>query len=80
LESDDIQAKRNIISALGSNLIWDDENLLIINKKEIQALIDGVKRIKSTYHKFEPKLSFAGQGVKEKTPLEKDVFSIMLRE
>ncbi len=62
LESDDIQAKRNIISALGSNLIWDDENLLIINKKEIQALIDGVKRNRLVISEFEPKNALATQG------------------
>ncbi len=62
LQSDDVQAKRNIISALGSNLVWDDENLLIINKKEIQALIDGVKKNKLIISEFEPKNPLDIQG------------------
>ena len=79
LKSDDIQAKRNILSALGSNLVWDDENLLIINKKEIEILINGVKRIKSTYPKFEPRNYVVNKGSNEKTEPKDPVFSIMLR-
>jgi len=78
LQSDDVQAKRKILSALGTNLIWDDEKLIIINKKEVQALIDGMKNIKSIYPKFEPSLSVDMQGLNEKTDLLQPVFSIML--
>lgn len=79
LRSDDVQAKRKILSALGTNLVWDDEKLIIINKKEVQALIDGVKNIKSIYPKFEPSLNVDIQGLNEKTDLLQPVFSIMLR-
>lgn len=78
LKSDDIQAKRNVITALGSNLVWDDEKLLIINRKEVQAIIDAVKSIRSKYPKFEPKKYVINKGSKEKTPLENEVFSTML--
>jgi hypothetical protein len=79
LKSDNVQAKRNIISTLGSNLIFDDKNLIIINRKEVEALISGVKRFKSTYPKFEPNLSLIEQGLNEKSSLKRDDFSIMLR-
>lgn len=62
LNSDDVKAKRNIISSLGSNLIWNDENLRIINRKEINALIDGTKKSGLILSEFEPKNVLAGQG------------------
>ncbi len=49
------EAKRNILSGLGSNLTWNDEKLSIYSKKSISTLIEGVKRIKSEFPKFEPK-------------------------
>ena len=78
LKSDDVQAKRNILSSLGSNLVWDDEKLIIINKKEIQTLIDATKNTKSIYSKFEPNLSLMEQGLKEKTGAFSPVFSTWL--
>ncbi|MFA6585566.1 MAG: recombinase family protein [Candidatus Paceibacterota bacterium] len=47
-------AKREILSKLGSNLIWDEEELNIINKKPIQVLIDGLLWAKQKNPKFEP--------------------------
>lgn len=79
-ESDNVQAKRNILSELGSNLIWDDENLLIINKKEVEKLIQAVKGIKSTFPKFEPRNYVANKELNEKTSEFSPVFSTLLRE
>lgn len=78
-ESDNVQAKRNILSKLGSNLVWDDEKLFIYNTDEINALINGVKSIKLKFPEFEPKLFPYKQGGNEKIPSENEIFSMMLR-
>lgn len=78
IESGDIEAKRNIISKLGSNLVWDEKNLLIINKKEIQALIDAIKGIRAKFPKFEPKNHVVNKGSNEKTEPKNSVNSLML--
>lgn len=72
------QYKRELLSKLGSNLVWNDEELNIYNKKSVTTLIEGVKRIKSEIPKFEPKLSFMEQGLNEKTEPFHPVFSMML--
>jgi hypothetical protein len=77
-ESDDVQAKRNILSKLGSNLVWNDEKLLIYNTDEINALINGVKSIKLKYPEFEPKNYAVNKGGNEKIPSENEIFSMML--
>lgn len=78
LKSDNIQAKRSILSALGSNLTWNDEKLIITNAKEIDVLINAVKKSKEINPEFEPKNYVVNKGEKEKTPLENEVFSTML--
>lgn len=78
LKSDNVQAKRSIISALGSNLVWDDKNLLIINKEEIDTIINGVKMVKSAYPMFEPKDYVVNKGSKEKTEPLDPAFSCLL--
>ncbi len=79
LNSDDVEAKRRLLARLSSNLIWDEENLSIINQKEINALINGVKRLKSIYPKFEPKNYVVNKGSNEKTSEFSPVFSSLLR-
>ncbi len=79
LEKGSIQAKRNILAKLGSNLVWNDENLSIFNSPAINKLVEGIKSTKEVNMKFEPKLSFMEQGLNEKTDLLQPVFSIMLR-
>lgn len=76
-KSDNVQAKRNIISALGSNLIWNEEKLFIHNKKEINILIEGIKIHKSNYCKFEPKNALDKQGRFQGNDMH---FSTLLRE
>jgi predicted nucleic-acid-binding protein len=78
LKNGSLDQKRKVLFALGSNLVWNEENLCITWSKSTQALIDGVKGMKVKLPEFEPNLPFAVQGLNEKTPLEKDVFSIML--
>lgn len=80
LQSDDMQAKRKIIFALGSNLIWDDKKLLIVNADEINTIINSVQSIKSQYPMFEPKNYVMNKGSKEKTEPFDPAFSILLRE
>lgn len=80
MKNGSVDQKRKILFALGSNLVWNEENLCITWSKSTQALIDGVKGMKVKLPEFEPKLSFDSQGLNEKTSLKRDVFSIMLRE
>lgn len=78
LESGTLQAKRNILSKLGSNLVWDDKKLCIYNRPAINKLVEGIKLSMQSSSKFEPKLSFAVQGLNEKTDAISPVFSTML--
>ena len=79
LKNGSLDQKRKVLFALGSNLVWNEENLCITWSKATQALIDGVKGMKVNLPEFEPKLNFDTQGLNEKTSLKRDVFSIMLR-
>lgn len=78
-EKGSVQAKRNILSKLGSNLTWDGEKLSISNSNAINKLVEGIKRAKTISPKFEPKNYRINKGVKEKTDLFQPVFSTMLR-
>lgn len=50
-----IAAKREVLSKLGANLIWDEKELFISNIKPIQILIDGLEWAKQKNPKSEPK-------------------------
>ena len=78
LKNGSLDQKRKVLFALGSNLVWNEENLCITWSKATQALIDGVKGMKVNLPEFEPKLNFDIQGLNEKTSLKRDVFSFML--
>ena len=78
MKNGDVQAKRNILSRLGSNLVWNDEILNIYNKKSIQILIDGIKRLRKENPKFEPKKYVVAQGLNRKNQAFDPVFSTML--
>lgn len=75
-----ISAKRSILTKLGSNLVWNDEKLSIINKKPVQALIDGWFQIKMINPEFEPKNSPLFTTSNEKTDEFSSVFSTLLRD
>ena len=79
LEKGSMQAKRNILSKLGSNLIWNDEKLSISNSNAINKLVEGIKRAKAINSKFEPKNYRINKGLKEKTSSFQPVFSTLLR-
>ena len=78
MEKGTFEAKRNILSELGSNLTWNDEILSIHSKKSINTLVEGIKRIKSEFPKFEPKNYIAIQGLNEKNEPFDPIFSRML--
>ncbi len=73
------ESKRSILSQAGSNLVWNDEILSIHCNKSIDTLIEGIKRIKSEFPKFEPRFCVAPQGLNEKTDDFSPAFSMMLR-
>ncbi len=75
----DIKAKKEILSKLGSNLVWNEENLFICNKKSINKLVEGIKGIKSEFPEFEPKNFLVNKDLNEKTDEFSPVFSTMLR-
>jgi site-specific DNA recombinase len=58
---DDLTEKRDFLSKLGSNLVWNEEILNIINTKPIQALIDGIKKAKEENPLFEPSTTLANE-------------------
>ena len=77
-KSDNVEAKRKMLSSLGSNLTWDSEELNIHNDIAIEKLIEGIKRAKSINPEFEPRNYVVNKGSKEKTEPKDPVFSIML--
>ena len=78
LDKGTVQAKRSILSRLGSNLVWNDKELNINNTKPIDALIKGISLAQQTNPKFEPKNCVVYKGSKEKTAEFSTVFSTML--
>ena len=58
-ESDDVTHKRAILAKLGSNFIWNEEKLVIINRPVVQMLIDGLMQAKVKNDRFEPQNSLA---------------------
>ncbi|MDP9249724.1 MAG: recombinase family protein [bacterium] len=54
IKNGSVAAKREILSKLGSNLIWDEKELFISNTKPIQILIDGLEWSKQKNPRFEP--------------------------
>ncbi len=46
--------KRGFFSELGSNLIWDEQNLRIINTEPVQALMNAIERTQQENPQFEP--------------------------
>ena len=79
LENGTPEAIRNLLSRLGSNLVWDDEKLHIFSNKSINKLVDGIKSIKLRFPKFEPKNYQLPQGLNEKIRPFDPIFSTMLR-
>ena len=79
LKSDNIQAKREVLSKLGSNLVWNEKELFIYNDKAIDKLIEGIKGIRLKFPKFEPENYQVPQGLNEKTDAFSPVFSMLLQ-
>lgn len=75
-QGDNIEAKRKMLSSLGSNLVWNDKELNIYNDIAIEKLIEGVKRAKQLNSKFEPRNYVVKHGSKEKTE-PKDPFFLL---
>ncbi|MDD5318417.1 MAG: recombinase family protein [Candidatus Pacebacteria bacterium] len=78
LENGTIQQKRNILSQLGSNLVWNDKELSITNDIAIEKLVEGIKRAKEINPEFEPKNCVVYKAPNEKTDEFSSVFSTML--
>lgn len=76
LENGLIADRRAIFTRLGSNLIWNEEILDIINAKPIQKLIDGLNEAKRKNPKFEPESIV---DTSERNEVFRDVCPILLR-
>jgi hypothetical protein len=61
-----LQAKREVLSKLGSNLQWDNKILSIYNKESINKLVEHVKSIKSSYPGFELKNYVGNKALNDK--------------
>ncbi|MBP6974839.1 MAG: hypothetical protein KBB54_02740, partial [Candidatus Pacebacteria bacterium] len=79
IEKSSYTAKRQMLSRLGSNLVWNDEKLSISAKESINILVNGIKDIKLNNPKFEPKKYIVLYDSNKKTESFDPVFSTMLR-
>ena len=79
LEKGSVQEKKETLSVLGSNLVWDDKNLFISNDSGVNELVKGFKGIRSRNPEFEPKNCVVNKGLNRKTEAFSPVFSRMLR-
>ncbi len=52
LTNGDFEAKRVLLTRLGSHWTWDDKNLLIYNAKSVNTFSDGIKTVKPILSKF----------------------------
>ncbi len=59
IENGTVEAKRRVLSRLGSNLIWDEKELRISNRKSVQALVNGLNRVRAENPWFEPEKTLA---------------------
>ena len=73
--SDNVKAKRSVLSKLGSNLIWNEQNISVVNPRPVQLLIDGLKTAKEYNNQFEPNSTLA---TKDKTDTFASVCPILL--
>ena len=78
-ENGTLESKREILSRLGSNLVWNDKVLDIHCLKSIETLIEGIKSIKSEYPKFEPRNHVVVDSLNEKNEPCDPIFSTLLR-
>ena len=74
-----IQAKRNMLSRLGSNLVWNGKKLSIYNSIAINKLVERIQSIKLEYPRFGIKTFLTEQGLNEKTSEFSLVNSTLLR-
>lgn len=65
LSTGSYDAKRSILTKLGSRLTWDDEKLLIDSKKSINTFINGVKTVKPILSKFGNQKALVRQELKD---------------
>lgn len=59
LENGSFKDKKEMVDILGSNLFWDEKNLIIVYPKEIQRVIDGLNEATKKNIEFEPKNTLA---------------------
>lgn len=52
-----IKEKRETLNKLGTNLVWDEEKLHVINESWLEVFISRVKEVKQEREKYEPKKS-----------------------
>jgi hypothetical protein len=59
------EAKRKILTTLGSDLVWNDEKLLIYNRKSVEILISDIKSLKPVISKFGNEKALVEQGLSD---------------
>ena len=78
MKNGEIKAQKSLLHKLGTNLVWNEEKLSTVNKKSIQALLDGIPLVKLEIEKFEPKKYIDIKSLNEKTSEISPVFSTLL--
>lgn len=52
-----IKDKREVLNTLGTNLVWDEEKLIVHNDSWLNVFISGIKNVKLEKEKYEPKIN-----------------------
>lgn len=60
-----LEAKRNVLTRLGSNWVWNDKELIINNTNTINTLISGIKKIKPIILEFGNEKALVEQGLSD---------------
>ena len=76
LKNGTITEKRELLTRLGSNLVWNEEKLSILNRISIDTLIKGLKQAKLKNPQFEPRFY---EACKDKTDVFASVRPNLLR-
>lgn len=76
IQKGDIKAKREVLSALGSHIVWDSKNLFIYNKKSVETVFKGLKMIKGYFEGFGNEKTLMDKGFSR----QNEEFCISLRK
>ena len=65
MQTGTFEAKRSVLTRLGSNWVWNDKELLIHNTNAVNTLISGIKTLKPILSKFGNEKALVEQGLND---------------